>query len=761
MVRGRKRPDRRRRRAIRDYPMWLAATVAVALLALPWVVALALAPHHHLDATAVGILAAVSIPLSGLWLSWVTVAKGGGSGALATGLSTAQVADQIAVAVGKQWADEAAIRRLNDPYPLPVSWEAADTSLTDSWDSLVKLASSGAGWPAPPPAGTWAPGPGDLAGKDGDLVDVLARVPTGRLVVLGEPGAGKTMLMVRLVVDLLARRATGGPVPFLTSIASWNPVEEDLRDWLGAQLLIDHPALGIPPADRAEPTRAAALLASGLILPVLDGLDEIPEKVRGPAIGRINEALRPGEQVVVTSRIRQYRDAVRPQEGIEVTVRAAAAIELRPLDVAVVRRYLCDDAAGPVARARWDPVFAVLGTDAPAGQALRTPLMVGLARAIYNPRPGELAGALRDPAELCVPALGDQTEAESLLYDAFIPAAYRDHTAGRWTPRQAERWLVLLARHLEQTIGNPDLAWWQLNVFVSARAPARGTRISAQGLVSGIVFGLGFGFGFGFLLGFVFGPVFGLKFPDQYPWTGLTARIAHGIVPGAVFGYLGALVGGLGGGLEAKPSDLARVTSATAVLARDRKAALLYVLVSGIALGLAGGFLFGLVHELALGIVVGLVGGLVLGFGLSAARTAWPSYVLAKGWLALRHLLPWSLMDFLADAHRRGVLRQAGAVYQFRHIELQHRLATRDASSDNGRLSDTTAANALTTRLMARNGHKSTPSLVRTPRCDADSFVTMSHASTSGRRPLVRTLAVTESEHPASATTRHLAHIAE
>jgi hypothetical protein len=173
--------------------------------------------------------------------------------------------------------------------------------------------------------------------------------------------------------------------------------------------------------------------------------------------------------------------------------------------------------------------------------------------------------------------------------------------------------------------------------------------------------------------------VLGLKFPDQYPWTGLMARIAHGIVPGAVFGYLGALVGGLGGGLEAKPSDLARVTSFTAVLARDRKVALLYLLVSGIALGLLGGFLFGLVRELTLGVVGGLAAGLVLGFGLSAARTAWPSYVLARGELALRHLLPWSLMDFLADARRRGVLRQAGAVYQFRHIELQHRLATRKA----------------------------------------------------------------------------------
>jgi hypothetical protein len=36
-------------------------------------------------------------------------------------------------------------------------------------------------------------------------------------------------------------------------------------------------------------------------------------------------------------------------------------------------------------------------------------------------------------------------------------------------------------------------------------------------------------------------------------------------------------------------------------------------------------------------------------------------------------------MRFLADAHRRAVLRQVGAVYQFRHARLQDNLARRDA----------------------------------------------------------------------------------
>jgi hypothetical protein len=45
-------------------------------------------------------------------------------------------------------------------------------------------------------------------------------------------------------------------------------------------------------------------------------------------------------------------------------------------------------------------------------------------------------------------------------------------------------------------------------------------------------------------------------------------------------------------------------------------------------------------------------------------------------------------MDFLSDAHRRGVLRQVGAVYQFRHIELQHRLAARLADPELSRIGE-------------------------------------------------------------------------
>jgi hypothetical protein len=129
--------------------------VAVALLLLPWVVALVLVRQHaHLDVAALTIVVALSVGFPPIWLAWATYRGPGEQGASVSGLSMAQLADRLAIAVGAQWEAEAAIRRLNDPYPLPVSWTAADASLTDPWSLLVMLASSGAGWPAQPPAHT-------------------------------------------------------------------------------------------------------------------------------------------------------------------------------------------------------------------------------------------------------------------------------------------------------------------------------------------------------------------------------------------------------------------------------------------------------------------------------------------------------------------------------------------------------------------------------------------------------------------------------
>ncbi|MGW3349340.1 hypothetical protein ACWDA3_39105 [Nonomuraea rubra] len=57
--------------------------------------------------------------------------------------------------------------------------------------------------------------------------------------------------------------------------------------------------------------------------------------------------------------------------------------------------------------------------------------------------------------------------------------------------------------------------------------------------------------------------------------------------------------------------------------------------------------------------------------------TAWTTYGLSVATLAAGRRVPWRLGRFLRDAHRLGLLRQAGGAYQFRHAALQDRLARR------------------------------------------------------------------------------------
>jgi hypothetical protein len=124
----------------------------------------------------------------------------------------------------------------------------------------------------------------------------------------------------------------------------------------------------------------------------------------------------------------------------------------------------------------------------------------------------------------------------------------------------------------------------------------------------------------------------------------------------------------------AQPADTAHAVSPESVLDADRWGVVIQ--------GSLGGFLYGTAFALAAsspawlvlasGAVFALVGVVALALG-----SAWGGLVIARVWLAARGQLPWRLMTFLVDAHHKGVLRQTGAVHQFRHACLQRNLDRR------------------------------------------------------------------------------------
>ncbi|MGV9567858.1 NACHT domain-containing protein [Streptomyces sp. NPDC003480] len=671
----------------------------------------------------------------------VAVLRPGKTGPAPTHLG--DMADQLAQGVRQQWEAEARLRRLNDPFPLPVAWEAADADLVESWPHLTELAED---WPAQSSEAdsAWALRPAELAGKGGNIIQVFERVPTCRLVVLGEPGAGKTMLLIRLLLALLERRPPGGPVPVLFPLASWDPARQDLYTWMAEQLTQDHPALRAPAlADSSQAsvgTQARALLQQRLILPILDGLDELPESLRARALHAINQALPARQPLVLSSRTAEYRSALTTPAGVTVLLNGAAGIRLLPLDPVKAAAYLVRDAGGPgtKAAARWRRVTASLGTTVPVSQALSTPLGLFLARTIYNPRPGEQLSdlpSLSDPGELL-----DQTrfptrqDIDTHLFTAFVPAAYRPHPdqPTPWNAQQAQHSLAFLAHHLQHTLhGTPNLAWWHL-----PKALPKRRRVLMIGLIAGLMgalsacMALGLfvflepkgaatftfvvlaGLAYGFTCAVVAALVGWLSRTEQpssqirWSWRGRTwlTFLVPGIVFGAALGIpnsgyglkYGVVVGlstGLPfvllGGLRSVHPDLTKAVRPGAILARDRRTYSVITVTGGLAGVLALGLvqalelwwglaLEGVAVSLVLSLSFGLSLGVPIGFTLGLARSVWMEYLVTRIQLAARGRVPWRFMSFLADAHeRRGVLRQAGAVYQFRHLDLQRHLAQR------------------------------------------------------------------------------------
>jgi NACHT domain len=615
-------------------------------------------------------------------------------------------ADQLATAVERQWQAEAERRQINDQNVFPVPWRPAPASLVDEWSYVVA-----AGGPET------VTSPADLAATDGRLAAMFRKVPGGRLVVLGSPGSGKTALLIRLVLDLLVHRrdAAREPVPVLLPLASWNPAEQDLHAWLLRRLAIDHPALAGPaPFAIGGLSLGEALLTQRLLLPILDGLDEMPPDRRRRALSAINDALHGGDRLVVSCRIEDYRAVADPPTGLGVKLRGAAGVVLTEPGVEGVRGYLRREAGGSAAAdRRWAPVLAALGGVTAVGLALRSPLLISMASTIYNPRPGEDAGSLPDPAELCdTGRFATAERIEDHLFGAFLPAAYRRSRG--WTAGPAERYLAFLARHLRDDCGGTtDLAWWQLRrsaprrLFVVLWTGLWLVVVGVAALIAGLngvslAIALGLALGMGLVFGDVIAREAHSRFAGHAPrhgvrWSsgrlrlGLIAGVVAGLGWGLPIGHLAGAYTGFGVGIifgsmaflyfgieavEGAPANLARTADPRAVLAADRRTGLLiagvwWLLV--LALSTVGGLVAG---DIRGGLGFGLAMGLVFAhFGV--AESAWPLYAATRCWLAWRHHVPWRFAGFLADAHRRGVLRQNGAVYEFSHARLQQRLASR------------------------------------------------------------------------------------
>ena len=107
-----------------------------------------------------------------------------------------------------------------------------------------------------------------------------------RLLMRGELGSGKTVLLLQLADELCdeAARAPEPPrIPVVFQLGNWHASEgEDLSTWLRIQLLDDY---------SSDPKDARGWIEDGQLLPLLDGFEVIPEEEKAVCIEAINRFL--------------------------------------------------------------------------------------------------------------------------------------------------------------------------------------------------------------------------------------------------------------------------------------------------------------------------------------------------------------------------------------------------------------------------------------------------------------------------------------
>ncbi|MFI9811367.1 NACHT domain-containing protein [Saccharothrix variisporea] len=606
-------------------------------------------------------------------------------------------ADRLAREVYGQWA-RAAEERMLTVETLPIRWRRSRLPV-----AVPVAAATGGGhgrlrFP-PLPGATQITETGLRGEEDRTLYDLYAGLPSGRLVITGGAGSGKSAAAILLLLSALAARAEapeGVPVPVMFPLHGWDPERTPVREWLSHKLVETTPLRSKDVAPLIRDRRIAVLM---------DGFDEMPKRLRPIALRALSHQA--DFRLVLLSRAREFADAAR-----HVPLLGAAVVQLDPVGPSDAVDYLLRHVVSPPSPG-WRAVAEEVDAkpSSPLARTLRRPLAVTLIRDTYGQlgQVEELLDRKRFPTVERI---------HGHLLDKVVDVAYTRQPAGpepRYTANRARQVLGHLARRMAQD-GTREFAWWTVHrwvdspgaVLVRALAVWYATAIVIAlpfGLAYWIADGRGFGYGLpvglstGFMAGVItmarkirprriiyrwwLGPITARGLLISLPVGAAAAfgavivqvgdirfewRLALVAVFWLVFGFAGSLFSPVRDDDPYDPIESWRQDTRT-----------------GLAFGIMAGFGVAALALLHLGtrfdpgpsemVAIGLLAGFA---GLLSAgpvpTAAWPVF-WCQVQLALRHRTPVRLLRFLEDARRRGVLQAVGPVYQFRHAELQDRLA--------------------------------------------------------------------------------------
>jgi len=186
------------------------------------------------------------------------------------------------------------------------------------------------------------------------------------LLILGEPGSGKTTTLLELAKDLIehAEQDINQLIPVVFNLSSWKGGKQAITDWLISELNTQY---------QVSKTLAKRLIESNQLLLLLDGLDEVSLENRENCAIALNQFLQKNgdHEIVVCSRIGDY-------QALKTRLKLQTAICLQPLTVDQIQDYF--NRAG----SELTTVKEALKTDLILQELTKSPLMLSIITLAYS-----------------------------------------------------------------------------------------------------------------------------------------------------------------------------------------------------------------------------------------------------------------------------------------------------------------------------------------------------------------------------------------
>ncbi len=261
--------------------------------------------------------------------------------------------------------------------------------------------------------------------SSGETIGGVFAAAQDTLLILGEPGAGKTTTLLELTRALVARarEAPGEATPVVLALSTWTGRHRGLGDWLVEEVNLRY---------QVPKRLTQGWLGSGRLVLLLDGLDEVREDLRPACVAAINSFVREHAPagLAVTCRVTEY-DALKERLSLR------AAICLQPLTPAQIDAYFARAGAG------LDNLRTAMRADEALRTLAQTPLMLSVMTMAWRDAPVTAWHA---------GASATMEQRRRQLFDAYVQTALRRKgtRVGGAFDRQVGEILPWLAQQMKQ-----------------------------------------------------------------------------------------------------------------------------------------------------------------------------------------------------------------------------------------------------------------------------------------------------------------------